>query len=46
MPRNPLIALALVLFASFAFGADRDAAEWTIRKHGRVMLNGDRQPIA
>jgi len=46
MPRNPVIALVLFLLASVAFAADRDAAEWTIRKHGRVMLNGDRQPIS
>src|SRR4051812_41073680 len=45
MPRHPVIALTL-LFTSLAFAADRDAAEWIIRKHGRVMLNGDRQPIA
>src|SRR3954453_18841468 len=46
MPRNPVIVLALLLSSSMAFASDRDAAEWTIRKHGRVMLNGERQPIA
>lgn len=38
------IALAA---GSAAFGAsDRDAAEWVIRKSGRVMVNGDRRPLA
>jgi hypothetical protein len=29
-----------------AFAADRDAAEWVIRKGGHVMVNGGRQPIS
>lgn len=45
MPRN---SIALLLFATLsAFAAtDREAAEWIIRKHGRVMVNGGRQPLA
>src|SRR6185503_15933900 len=37
----------LILAATAVFAAtDRDAAEWVIRKHGRVMVNGQRQPLA
>ena len=37
-----LIFTVTALFAA----TDRQAAEWIIRKHGRVMLDGSRQPIA
>src|SRR5262249_21189227 len=37
-----LVALAAV---SALTAADRDAGEWIIRKGGRVMVNGSRQPI-
>src|SRR4051794_31180080 len=38
----------LLLFAATAVFAatDREAAEWVIRKHGRVMVDGQRQPLA
>ena len=35
----------IATFAAFA-ATDREAAEWVIRKGGRVMLNGSRQSIA
>src|SRR6187455_1050549 len=39
--------ILLVFTVAVAFAAtDREAAEWVIRKHGRVMLNGQRQPLA
>src|SRR5215831_19467404 len=38
--------LTLVLFATLAIAADREAAEWVVRKGGRVMLDGARAPIA
>ena len=44
MHRYFLIALALWVPALVA--ADREAGEWVIRKGGRVMVNGGRQPIA
>ena len=39
---------AIVLLAAFVSLAatDREAGEWVIRKSGRVMVNGGRQPIA
>ena len=37
--------LLLVTFTAFA-ATDREAGEWVIRKGGRVMVNGARQPIA
>src|SRR3954470_7752983 len=41
------IATAIVFAAAAAFAAtDREAAEWVIRKGGRVMVNGSRQSIA
>src|ERR1051325_3889592 len=47
MPRPALRPFALLLILAAALGAaDRDAADWVIRKHGRVMINGGRQPIA
>src|SRR5712671_1696788 len=42
--KSPAI-LVLAAFAAFA-ATDREAAEWVIRKGGRVMVNGGRQPIA
>lgn len=37
----------LILAATAVFAAtDREAAEWVIRKHGRVMVDGRRQPLA
>src|SRR5437588_425570 len=44
MPRNPVILMLLAALCASA--ADRDAADWVIRKHGRVMLNSARDPIA
>ncbi len=43
MQRSFLIVW-MVTFGAFA--ADRDAAEWVIRKGGHVMVNGGRQPIS
>src|SRR5690348_9004461 len=37
--------LLLSLAAWIALAADRDAAEWVVRKHGRVMVNGARMPL-
>ena len=41
-------SLLIVWIATFAAlaAADREAAEWVIRKGGRVMVNGGRQPVA
>src|SRR5215475_11740257 len=38
----PLLSAAIITHAA----TDRDAAEWVIRKGGRVMVDGARQPIA
>src|SRR5512133_3260216 len=40
------LALLLVIASGALAATDRDAAEWVIRKHGRVMLDGSRQPVA
>ena len=42
--QRSLLIVWMVTFAAFA--ADRDAAEWVIRKGGHVMVNGGRQPIS
>src|ERR1041384_3841958 len=42
---KPLVIVLFATFVSFA-ASDREAAEWVIRKSGRVMVNGARQPIA
>src|ERR1051326_4245276 len=42
---KPLLVVLFATFVSFA-ATDRDAAEWVIRKGGRVMVNGGREPIA
>src|SRR3954468_3612276 len=38
-----VLLLSIAVFTALA--ADRDSAEWVIRKHGRVMVNGARAPI-
>jgi len=39
--------LLLLTTTAVAFGAtQREAAEWIIRKGGRVMVNGSRNPVA
>src|SRR3954453_18934017 len=43
--RRTLPSLLIATLAAFA-ATDREAAEWTIRKGGRVMVNDARQPIA
>src|ERR1044071_7596027 len=40
------LTLGLVLFATLAGAADRDAAEWVGRKGGGVMIGGAREPLA
>src|SRR5262245_53649660 len=40
------LLLLLMAGSLIATAADRESAEWVIRKNGRVMLNGSRQPIA
>src|SRR5215831_21337470 len=40
-----LIANALIATGAAA-AADREAGEWVIRKGGRVMVNGGREPVA
>ncbi|MCI0365278.1 MAG: hypothetical protein L0219_15515, partial [Phycisphaerales bacterium] len=42
---KPLILALLAAFTTFA-ATEREAAEWVVRKGGRVMVNGQRQPIA
>src|SRR5262245_45507393 len=42
---KPLVIVLFTTFVSFA-ATDREAGEWVIRKGGRVMANGNRQPIA
>ena len=44
MFRSILLGFILV-FSAFA-STGRDAGEWVVRKGGRVMVNGNRQPIA
>src|SRR5450432_1020272 len=44
MPRLLLIVW-IATFAAFA-ASDREAADWVIRKGGRVMVNGGRLPVA
>ena len=44
--RNFLLLL-VVSTAALAFAdLQRDAAEWIIRKGGRVMINGSREPLS
>jgi hypothetical protein len=43
--RKSIAFLLLATFAGFA-ASEREAAEWVIRKGGRVMVNEQRQPIA
>ena len=42
--RKPFVALLLAASAAFAV-TDREAGEFVIRKGGRVMVNGNREPI-
>src|SRR5215470_5734425 len=41
-----LLILGLVGICGACVAADGDAAEWVVRKGGRVMVNGGREPIS
>src|SRR3954451_23338750 len=40
------LAIVFILTSALCASTDRDAAEWVLRKGGRVMVNGDRRPLA